>query len=117
VLPVVQFVRLLRGDRCRGHFPDLFLPLAEILGQNQGRLWMGRVALKADDLGDDSYLLFRILGDRQAHLAADKRKQPGQVDQGTLRPDVLGQAFLDDLLPALVSPSCANGKRHDVTFT
>ena len=44
------------------------------------------------------------------NLAADKRQVTRQIDERAVRPDIIGQAFLDHLFSVLVFPTDTDRK-------
>src|SRR5436190_19250446 len=114
-LPVaIKLVRLLGGDRGAGELPDLAFPFAKVVDQLQRGLRVCGVTFEADDLGHDGYLGLGILGNGQTDLAADAGQVARQIDERAVRADILGQAFLYDLLAVIVFPSNADRERDDV---
>src|SRR5436190_1693938 len=114
-LPVaIKLVRLLSGDGRTGELPDLAFPFAKVVDQLQCGLRVRGIALEADDLGHDGDLGLGILGDGQADLAADAGEVTRQIDERAVRADILGQAFLYDLLAVIVFPPNADRERDDV---
>lgn len=72
---------------------------------------MSGVALKTDHLGEHGDLSFRILRNGQPYLAADIRQRARKVDQCAVRPDVLGQTFLDNLFTVVAASGRGWDKR------
>src|SRR5436190_18616042 len=78
---------------------------------------MGGISFQANDLCGHGHLVFWILGYGQVDLAADVRQMAGQVNKRARGADIVGQAFLDDFLAAIVLPANPYRERNNKPFT
>src|SRR5690606_29907880 len=116
-LPVVRFVGCLRGDDGPGSFPDLFLPNANAGLKLKSGLRMGGISFEANYGSSYGHLVLGILGNGELHFAADAREPARQVNERAFKPDILGQAVLDDFLSAVITPFYADREGDDVSGT